>query len=405
MSTITEQAAFVPPPQLTPGEALECARTLGPQLAARAQACEDLRRCPAETIAELHATGLMRLMQPKRFGGSELGPEAVIDVAFEMSKTCPSTAWVWLNLATHSWNIAQFELRAQQDVWGTDSSALAVTGLAFPCGKARPAEGGYVVSGKWPFGSGVDAAQWMLAGAMTDRGGSPPERRFFLVPRADFRSLDNWRAYGLAGTGSHDVEVREAFVPEHRSLAADVFASGLDVPGGKVHADPLYRLPTFAAFGFFLAAVPIGAARGALEQFVAATRTRAGTYTGARLAELAPLQVRIGEAAACVTLADTQLRTDLAELVGLVAAGVAPPVEAKLRWKRNLAFETQLAARAVDTLMAASGAGGLYVALPLQRLFRDTHAAAAHIALTWDVQAAAYGQHALGLPLPAGLLL
>lgn len=405
MSTIAGQAGFATISRLAAEDALEQTRALAPRLAARAQACEDLRRCPDETIAELHANGLMRVMQPQRFGGAELGAAAVLDITLEMAKACPSTAWVWMNLASHSWNIAQFELRAQEDVWGADPRALAATGLAFPCGRARPVEGGYVVTGKWPFGSGVDAAQWMLAGAMTDRGAAPSERRFFLVPRADFRSLDNWRAYGLAGTGSHDVEVNGVFVPEHRSLAADVFAAGLEVPGGKVHTNPVYRLPAFATFGFFLASVPLGAARGALEQFVAATRSRAGTYTGARLAELTPLQIRIGEAAACIDLAETQLRADLAELVGLVEAGVAPPVEAKLRWKRNLAFEVQLTVRAVDTLMAASGAGGLYSSLPLQRLFRDVHAAAAHIALTWDVQATAYGQHALGLPLQTGLLL
>jgi len=405
MSTITERTGLDTPLRLTADEALAMTRALAPQLAARAQACENLRRCPDETIAELHASGLMRVMQPRRFGGAELGPATVLDITLEMAKACPSTAWVWMNLATHSWNIAQFALRAQEDVWSSDPNALAATGLAFPCGKAQPVDGGYVVTGKWPFGSGIDAAQWMLAGAMTDRGAAAPERRFFLVPRNDFRSLNNWHAFGLAGTGSHDVEVREAFVPEHRSLAADVFASGLEVPGGKVHANPIYRLPTFATFGFFLASVPVGAARGALEQFVAAARTRAGTYTGARLSELTPLQIRIGEAAACVDLAETQLRADLAELVGMVEAGVAPPVEAKLRWKRNLAFEVQLTVRAVDTLMAASGAGGLYATLPLQRLFRDVHAAAAHIALTWDVQATAYGQNALGLPLQTGLLL
>lgn len=405
MNRRTDAADRAATPQLTAEDALARARALAPRLAERAQACEDLRRCPDETIAELRASGLMRLMQPRRFGGSELGAVAAIDVTLELSKACPSTAWVWMNLASHAWNIAQFELRAQEDVWGADPAAVAVTGLAFPCGSARPVEGGYLVSGRWPFGSGVDAAQWMLAGAMTEREGAAPERRFFLVPRERFRSLDNWRAYGLAGTGSHDVEIAEAFVPGHRSLAAEVFAAGRDVPGAKVHADPMYRLPTFATFGFFLAAVPLGAARGAVEQFVAATRKRAGTYTGARLAELAPLQIRIAEAAACVDLAETQLRADLAELVGAVAAGDAPPVEAKLRWKRNLAFEVRLATRAVDTLMAASGAGGLYAALPLQRLFRDVRAAAAHIALTWDVQAAAYGQHALGVPLQAGLLI
>ncbi len=405
MNTAIEKAPLASSPPLTAAAALELTQALAPRLAERAQACEDLRRCPDETIAELHASGLLRMMQPKCFGGSELGPAVLVDVAVEMAKACPSTAWVWMNLASHAWNIAQFELRAQEDVWNADPNALAVTGLAFPCGKARPVEGGYLVSGKWPFGSGVDAAQWMLAGAMTDRGSAPPERRFFLLPGEHFRSLDNWHAYGLAGTGSHDIEVKEAFVPEHRSIAAESVAAGMDAPGAKAHASPIYRLPAFATFGFFLASVPLGAARGALEHFVAGTRKRAGTYTGARLAELTPLQIRIGEASACIDLAETQFRADLAELVGFVEAGVAAPIDAKLRWKRNIAFEVQLATRAVDTLMAASGAGGLYTTLPLQRLFRDVRASAAHIALTWDVQAAAYGQHALGVPLQAGLLL
>ena len=405
MHTVAEPAVSAVAPRLDAPDAVARVRSLAPRLAERAQACEDLRRCPDETIAELHASGLMRMMQPGRFGGSELGVEPVLDVVIEMAKVCPSTTWVWLNLATHSWNIAQFGLPAQEDVWGANPDALAATGLAFPCGKARRVEGGHIVTGRWPFGSGVDAAQWMLVGATVEDADAPPERRFFLVPQPDFRSLDNWRAYGLTGSGSHDVEVNGAFVPAHRSLAAEVFAAGHDVPGAKVHAAPVYRLPTFATFGFFLAMVPIGAARGAVEQFTATTRKRAGTYTGARLAELTPLQIRIAEASVCVDIAETQLRADLAELTRLVEAGVAPPLVAKLRWKRNLAFEVQLCTRAVDTLMAASGAGGLYTTLPLQRLFRDVHAAAAHIALTWDVQAAAFGQHALGVPLQAGLLL
>ncbi len=390
---------------LTAAEALHAVALLVPRLKARAAACEALRRVPDETITELHAAHLMRLMQPVSFGGSGLGIDAIFDLSIEMCRGCPSTTWVWMNLVTHSWNIGQFPIEAQHDVWDTDPSALATTGLALPAGRAGKVAGGYRVTGKWPFGSGVDAATWMLVGAMLEQDNAAPGRRFFLVPKADFKSLDNWRAYGLTGSGSHDVEVIDAFVSEHRSIDAELFATGLNTPGGMTHRCLPYLMPPFPTFGFALGVVPLGAAKAAIEEYVSITRKRAGTYTGARLAELTPLQIRIAEAYACVDLFEKTMRADMAELIGGVARGESPSVEARLRWKRNIAFGVGLATRAVDTLMTASGAGGLASDSPLARHFRDVHAAASHIALTWDVQAAAYGQHALGLPLAAGLLL
>ncbi len=390
---------------LTAAEALQAVAALVPTLKARAAECEALRRAPDETIAALHAANLMRLMQPRAFGGSALGIDTIFDLSLEMCRGCPSTTWVWMNLVTHSWNIGQFSIEAQHDVWDTDPNALAATGLALPAGKAHKTEGGYQVTGKWPFGSGIDAATWILVGATMDRQAAPPGRRFFLVPRSDFRSLDNWRAYGLTGSGSHDVEVIDVFVPEHRSLDADVFATGMETPGGIAHGCLPYLLPPFPTFGFALGAVPLGSAKAAIEEYVSITRKRAGTYTGTRLAELTPLQIRIGEAYACVDLFEKTMRADIAELIGSVAHGQSPSVEARLRWKRNIAFGVGLATRAVDTLMAASGAGGLSSDAALQRHFRDVHASASHIALTWDVQGAAYGQHVLGLPLAAASLL
>ncbi len=391
--------------RLTPQEAVQLASAMVPRLAERAAEAERLRRIPQATIDELHASGLMRLMQPARFGGSELGLDALMNVVTEIAKGCTSTAWVYSNLASHSWNIGQFDLRAQEDVWATDPDALAATGLAFPCGRATPVEGGYKLSGKWPFASGIDASTWMLVGAMTDLPGRAPERRFFLVPQSQFRSLDNWDTYGLTGTGSHDVEVKEAFVPEHRSVSAEVFAAGQNLPGATLYENPLYAMPTFAAFAYVLSIVPIATSKAVVEQFTAAMRARASTYTGTRLAELSSVQARIAEAAACVEFAETVVRRDWQELESEANQRRYPSMETKLRWKRNVAFAAQLAVRAVDVLMPAAGAGGLAKSAALQRQFRDLHAASAHIGLTWDVHAAAYGQSALGLQPNAGFLL
>jgi 3-hydroxy-9,10-secoandrosta-1,3,5(10)-triene-9,17-dione monooxygenase len=391
--------------RLTAQEAVQLASAMVPRLAERAAEAERIRRVPQTTIDELHEAGLMRLMQPARFGGSELGLDALMNVVIELAKGCTSTAWVYSNLASHAWNIGQFELRAQEDVWGTDPDALAATGLAFPCGRATPVEGGYKLTGKWPFASGVDASTWMLVGAMTELPGRAPERRFFLVPQSQFRSLDNWDTYGLTGTGSHDVEVKEAFVPDHRSVSAEVFAAGQNLPGATLYENPLYAMPTFAAFAYVLSIVPIATSKAVVEQFTAAMRARASTYTGTRLAELSSVQARIAEAAACVEFAETVVRRDWQELEAEANQRRYPSMETKLRWKRNVAFASQLAVRAVDVLMPAAGAGGLAKSSALQRQFRDLHAASAHIGLTWDVHAAAYGQSALGLQPNAGFLL
>jgi len=391
--------------RLTAQEAVQHAAAMVPRLAERAAEAERIRRIPQATIDELHETGLMRLMQPARFGGSELGLDALMNVVTEIAKGCTSTAWVYSNLASHSWNIGQFDMRAQEDVWGTDPDALAATGLAFPCGRATPVEGGYKLSGKWPFASGIDASTWMLVGAMTELPGRAPERRFFLVPQSQFRSLDNWDTYGLTGTGSHDVEVKEAFVPDYRSVSAEVFAAGQNLPGATLYENPLYAMPTFAAFAYVLSIVPIATSKAVVEQFTAAMRARASTYTGSRVAELSSVQARIAEAAACVEFAETVVRRDWQELEAEANQRRYPSMETKLRWKRNVAFAAQLAVRAVDVLMPAAGAGGLTKSAALQRQFRDLHAASSHIGLTWDVHAAAYGQSALGLQPNAGFLL
>ena len=392
-------------PVLTAQQAIQVAAEMVPRLAARASESERMRRVHPDSIAELRSSGLMRLMQPARFGGSELGLDDLMNVVFEIARGCPSTAWVYSNLASHSWNLGQFELQAQEDIWADDPHALAATGLAFPCGRAVPVDGGYRLTGLWPFGSGVDASTWMLVGAMTERAGGAPERRFFLVPQADFKSMDNWSSYGLTATGSHDVQVQDAFVPEHRTVSAEVFAAGQNLPGAQLYDNPLFSMPTFAAFAYILSSIPVATAKAAVEQFTSTMRARAGTYTGTRVAELSSVQARIAEAASCVEFAETVIRRDWQTLEANVRDGEYPSMETKLRWKRNVAFATGLAVRAIDALMPAAGAGGLKLELPLQRQFRDIHAASSHIALTWDVHAAAYGQSALGLQPQGGLLL
>ena len=387
---------------ITSEVACERAAALVASLADRAERCEQTARCPEETLAELYDTGLMQIMQPRSYGGSELTIDTASDVAMLLAGGCASTAWVWMNLATHSWTIGQFEREAQEDVWGSDPRAVAATGLQYPCGRATRAPGGFRLSGRWPFASGVDAANWMIAGAQVD---GTSERLMLLVPKEDYRSLENWRAFGLAGTGSHDVEIQDAFVPAHRTVKPELLAAGRDAPGALINASPVYRLPAYSGFGFALASVPLGVARAALDRFILDIRARATTSAASRMAELAPVQLRVAEASACISFAATGYRKNLVELVKLTEQKEPITHEIKLRWKRDVAFAVSLSRRCVDTLIAAGGGNVLSTAHPLQRSFRDIVAASSHIGLTWDLQASLYGRSAMGLPLADDLLI
>ena len=387
---------------ITPEIAREHAVALVPLLKERAEGCEAARRCPEETLHELYETGLMQIMQPRGYGGSELNIDVACEISMILAGGCASTAWVWMNLATHSWNIGQFPKEAQEDVWRSDPRAVAATGLAFPCGQAKPVVGGFRLRGRWPFASGVDAATWMLVGAQLE---GTSDRLMLLVPKDDYQSLDNWRAFGLAGSGSHDVEIHDAFVPEYRTVQPGLLASGRDAPGALVHDSAVYRLPAYSGFGFALASVPLGAARAALDQFTTSARSRATTFSASRVAELAPVQLRVAEASASMSFAEIAYWAHLRALVALTDRGEQIGQDVKLRWKRDVAFAVALSRRCVETLLTASGGSALSTDNPLQRYFRDIVAASSHIALTWDVQASLYGQHALAIPLADNLLI
>ena len=140
------------------------ARALIPQLRERASKTEELRRLPPETERDLHDAGLFRIVQPKRAGGSELDYVALVDCADALGQADASVAWNFANLASHHWMLGMFDPRAQDEVWGKDANALIASSFVFPAGRARKVEGGYVLSGHWPFSSGVEFLRMEHAG-------------------------------------------------------------------------------------------------------------------------------------------------------------------------------------------------------------------------------------------------
>jgi 3-hydroxy-9,10-secoandrosta-1,3,5(10)-triene-9,17-dione monooxygenase len=275
--------------------------------------------------------------------------------------------------------------------------------LIFPRGRARPVNGGYRLTGRWPFSSGVDASSWNLIGAIvSDEETGTNEPRIFLLPAKDYTIIDTWHVIGLAGTGSKDVAVEDVFVPAYRSLAVAQITGGPN-PGSGVNPAVLYQLPAISLFAFCIAGVSLGIAQGAFEYFAETTRTRTSYYTGRSLADFVTLQVHLAEAAAIADSAQAVMLTDCEEATRLVTAGTVPSLVQRARYRRDGAYAATLCTRAVDVLFHAAGGGAIYARNPLQRAFRDVHAANAHYVLNWDINGAMYGRVALGLSPDATL--
>ncbi|MBV9828846.1 MAG: acyl-CoA dehydrogenase [Alphaproteobacteria bacterium] len=384
-------------------ELVERAEALVPVLRERASRTEELRRVPDETISDLHRAGLFRILQPKRVGGSELPFRSIVELVSIIGRGCASTGWVLANLAAHHWLLGMWHKEAQDEIWGQSPDNLIGSALIFPRGRATKVDGGYRLTGRWPFSSGVDAASWNMVGAIVqdeESGTSAP--RIFLLPKSDYQVIDTWQVIGLAGTGSKDVVAEDVFVPAYRSVASTRIAGGPN-PGSAVNPAVLYQLPAISLFAFCIAGVSLGIAQGAIEHFSENTRTRLSNYTGRNLADFNTLQVHLAEAAAIADAARAVMLMDCDEATRVVAAGQVPTLEQRARYRRDGAYAATMCTKAVDVLFTATGGGAIYARNPLQRAFRDVHAANAHYVLNWDINGAMYGRVALGLSPDATL--
>lgn len=370
------------------------AEALVPVLRERAAATEELRRIPDATLKDLHDSGLFRMLQPKRVGGSELSYEAIVELTAAVGRGCGSTAWVLANLANHHWMLALWPRQAQDEIWGPSPSTLTGSALMFPAGHATAVDGGFRLSGHWKFSSGIDACDWcMLGGIVHSAEGELPEYHVFLVPKSDYKIIDTWHVAGLRGTGSKDVEVSDIFIPSHRVLPVSRMKGGV-APGGETSA--LYRLPVFDMFPYVVAGASLGIAQGAVAVFTDDVRHRITAYSTTLLADYATTQSRLGHAAAAVAAAQRILVGNCRDAMAQAASGILSR-ERKVQLRRDGAFAAHLCTTAVDQLFGAGGGEFLYNQQSIQRSFRDIHAANSHYALAWDIATTMAGKDLLGI--------
>jgi 3-hydroxy-9,10-secoandrosta-1,3,5(10)-triene-9,17-dione monooxygenase len=376
-----------------------------PVLRERAQETEDARVVPAESVKALQEAGFFRLLQPARYGGLEADPITFYTAVRMIAGACGSTGWVASVVGVHPWQLALFPAAAQEEVWGADTSTRMSSSYA-PTGRAQLSDGGHLLKGRWSFSSGCNHASWvLLGGIVTDDGGNPVDFRTFLLPAADYEIDDVWETVGLRGTGSNDIVVDGAFVPEHRSLSfADVTKCAC--AGQEVNDAPLYRIPFGSIFSYAITTPIIGMATGAYHAHVAYQRDRvSAAYAGHKVSEDPFAQARIAEAAAEIDGAWLALERNMTELMSHARAGEPIPMPLRLRIRRDQVRGTGHAISAVDLLFENSGGRALKSGTPIQRFWRDAHAGRVHAINDPERALTMFGRGEFGLPPAADAML
>jgi 3-hydroxy-9,10-secoandrosta-1,3,5(10)-triene-9,17-dione monooxygenase len=356
------------------------AQAMIPTLKQRARQCIAARNVPAETIAEMKEAGFFRILQPKRWGGYEMHPNVFYDVQKAIAEGCMSTGWVYGVLGCHPFELALFDNKAQQDIWSSDDSML-VSSSYQPVGKVTRADGGFYLSGHWGFSSGSLHCRWVLLGAVAPPAteGGQPELLIFLVPRSDYEIRDDaWHVFGLQGTGSHDIVVRNAFVPAHRVHRANVGEPGTEL-GHKENSAALYMLSWAQVFIRSVNTAALGGAHAAINAAVAIMENRVSTNTGKASKDDPILHAAISAAKAQCAEMELSLRNQFDELMAFAERGEAAPMAKRAFYAYQAATVVRRLAHLVDGMVELLGGRAIYLSSGIIQPWLDINAARAHV--------------------------
>ena len=365
-----------------PSEATECAeliaaRRLVPSIAARALEAEKDRRLAPATVRSMAEAGLVQMAIPKAYGGLESRLSDTLRVVEEISYADASAGWCLMNYQTTAFGAALLPPAAAAAIFAGSERAVPA-GVLKPTGRGRFIDGGMRVSGRWAFASGCDNANWLLATVvMTDNDDKPqhnpdgsPQILLPFLKRDQFEILDTWRVSGLRASGSHDVEVRDALVPEGHWLSLT------DPP--RV-SGTLFEFPIVSTFPPAVAAVALGVARAAFDCFVDIARSKVPVGGTTPLRELGSAQIDIARAEALTDSARSYMYETVAALWTMVEQGRPATIDARRRVRLAGIHAADTAAAAVDLLYNAAGASSIADSCPLQRHFRDVHVVTQHL--------------------------
>jgi 3-hydroxy-9,10-secoandrosta-1,3,5(10)-triene-9,17-dione monooxygenase len=366
---------------------LKAARDLGPVLEARLETCASDRQVPEQTIADFHDAGFFRILQAGEYGGYEMDPQVFYAVLLEIAKTCMSSAWVLGVVGVHNWQLNLFDAEAAEEVWA-DSRDVLISSSYAPVGKVTPVDGGFRLSGRWSFSSGCEHCDWVFLGAVVPTAEAPWDMlnyRTFLLPKEDYQIVDNWDVVGLEGTGSHDIVVNDAFVPEHRTHRM------VEDDGGRkfMHKPPLYRLPFMQVFSRAVSTPSLGALEGALEKYIYIAQNR---LAGMIAMKDDPNARRLAaEVDAAIASMKTTLFQNFDQLMDHARAGEVATLLDRARFRYNTSVVADTCVGLSSRMLKSAGSTGIRNSGALLKQHRDILTSQAHIANVSEPLAANLG--------------
>lgn len=375
---------------------VERVQPLLPEIRERAPEFEEARQIPSDIIEKLVEIGFYRAAAPAMYGGHEVDFYDWVQTVRLLAQADPATGWVAGVTGCHTWGLAFFDKRVQDEVWeaGPDT-IMSTSGLT---GKVTREDGGIRMAGRFSYSSGCDHASWVMLGFVVEEGddSKEPGLYFAMVPRSEWEIDDDWFTFGMRGTGSKTIVVDDAFVPEYRWFGPG-FETGSLCPG--LHASPKYN----TLFAYFMqapfVAVCLGAAEGALEVATTSLKSRMSVISQQRTADYPPRQIRLAEAALQIDAAAALMDRSLRRLVDSLDEGRCLSAEGN-RWLRaHDAYVARLARQAVEHLVSESGGGETRSSKPLQRFWRDIYAGSQHPYLDVVTSSHTCGRLLMGLPL------
>ena len=360
---------------------LAAAEAMLPEIRAAADAVDDARRVPDWLAQRLNGAGFFHLLTGREHGGMDADPVTAARVIETLSTASPSVGWVTMILATASfWTVRMVPDEVRREIFAEVSPGeiqpTVIAGTLVPHGRAERVEGGWRVSGQWPFASGCHHATWMPTaawlhdedGPIRDANGAP-EWRVFHLPASDCTILDTWYTSGLRGTGSTDYTMEDVFV-------ADNYVKKHSLLEEAVLPDKRY---VYAAFNVpMLSAVALGAARGAVDALTELFGGKIDRRNQRPVAGAFDKQADLGIAEATVSSARAYLYDTTARAWELTMAGEELPRELRAAMRLSCTHAVTASVDAADRAHRAAGATSIYNSSPIDRFFRDAHAVSAH---------------------------
>lgn len=378
-------------PVVTEETLLRRADELVPVLRERGPEAERLRQLPPETLADFEAAGFLGAMRPTETGGLEIGLGTFVDITRRLARGDASAGWIGGFFMSHSWLISKLNMKAQEEIFSGRPWVLAAA-VSSPPGRAERVTGGYRLTGRWRFASGIMHSEWAVLMAMSDDGVLS-----CTLPVASATIHDTWHVPGMKATGSNDIEVADVFVPEYHAGDFDAVASP-DCPGTAAYSYPLLRYPMHRILPLIHPAVALGVADAALEIFRETVTARIRPQTRGRVAEEQITHEIYGQAYHCVRSAGLLMRNAIDIIDDAYGGESGPGLSLERRAELNLAVTSAgvQAFEAVDLLVRASGASMHRSGNPMDRICRDTQVMRNHGVLDWRYVTAVTGRVLLG---------